>query len=139
MRRLLVVALSGWALAGCAQPPAPPPSILRADLGPDWLRWPPNDGCDGAETAATLPPGTKVDRYGRDTGKFFATPGTSYEARALPYNPAGQAYTVFVVLKPLPVEECKIAAWFGEPGGGMQFKTDESAAQLIADGTLARQ
>jgi len=139
-RGLLLVALS-LSLAACATsgPSPAPQSLLRSDLGPDWLRWPPNDGCDGAEMAATLPPGVKIDRYGRDTGSYFAVPGTPYEARSLPYNPALQPYAVYVVVKPLPVQQCKIAAWFGEPGGGEQFKAAEPAVQLISEGVIARQ
>ena len=137
--RGLLLAVLGLAMSGCATPAARPAAepLLRSDLGLEWLRWPPNDGCDGAETAVTLPPGTRIDRYGRDTGSYFAVLGTPYAARSLPYNPARQPYTVYEVVKPLTVQACKIAPWFGEPGGGGQFKAAEPAAQLKAEGVIA--
>lgn len=140
LRRVLTVAAVALAVAG----PAWAQSTLRADLGAPWivdgkLQWPPNDGCAGDEVAETLPPGTKLDRYGSEGGSYFAVPGTPYEKRALPYDPTKLPYTVYVVEKPLAVLECMIAPWFGEPGGGEQFKAAEPAAQLKAEGVIAPQ
>ena len=135
---ILVVTL----LAGCAQDvqkPAQP--ALRADLTAPWVQngqinWPPNDGCDGTEKSETLPQGTLVDRYGSDYGTFFAQPGTPYEARALPYDTSTLPYHIYIVAQPLTVLECRIAPWFGEPGGGEQYKAPENALQLKAEGVL---
>ena len=138
---VVLVVASG--LAACAPTPPPATSPIRANLAAVWrdaggqLRWPPNDGCADAEKPATLPPGARIDRYGSDHGQFFAVPGTPYQARALPYDPAKLPYTVYVVRQPLPVQECTIAPWFGEPGGGEQFKTAEPAAQLTTEGVIA--
>jgi hypothetical protein len=49
------------------------------------------------------------------------------------------AYTVYVVLQPIEAETCEIAPWFDAPGGGIQFKTAEPAAQLKAEGAIAPQ
>lgn len=140
LRSLLAVA----SLAAVFSVPAAAQSPLRADLGPPWLvdgklSWPPNDGCDGAAHAESLQPGARIDRYGSENGSYFATPGTAYEARALPYDPTKLPYTVYVVKKQFTVQECKIAAWFGEPGGGEQFKANESAAQLRSEGMIDTQ
>ena len=140
-RRILLAALLSIGVIAPLQAQSP----LRADLGQQWrtadgqLRWPPNDGCADAPVKETLPPGTTIDRYGSDFGRFFAVPGTSFEARALPYDPGALPYKVYVVRQPLPVEECKIAAWFDEPGGGEQFKAAEPAAQLVNEGVIAPQ
>jgi Tuberculosis necrotizing toxin len=128
--------------SGCAPTAATPAtgeSLLRPTLSTKWLMWPPNDGCAGAEVADTLQPGTKIDRYGSEGGSFFAVPGTAYDQRALPYQQAGLAYTVYVVRQPLPVQECTIAPWFDEPGGGKQFKAAEPAYKLKAEGVIAPQ
>ena len=127
-----------------AAAPAFAQSPIRADLGPPWLvdgkiQWPPNDGCADAEKPATLPAGMKIDRYGSENGSYFATPGTPYAQRALPYDPAKLPYAIYIVKKPLAVLECRIAAWFGEPGGGEQFKASEPAAQLKAEGVIENQ
>lgn len=125
--------------------PASAQSPINPTLSAEWrdpngqLRWPPNDGCAGTEAAQTLPPGTAIDRYGSENGSYFASPGTPYPARALPDDPAKLPYAVYVVRKPLTVEECTIAPWFGEPGGGVQFKAAEPAAQLKAEGIIAPQ
>ncbi len=118
-------------VAGCSQ------SVLRPTLTAKWLEWPPNEGCAGPEQHETLAPGTGIDRYGSENGSYFSSPGTSYAARSLPYNAARIGYTVYVVLKPLQVDACRIAPWFDEPGGGMQFKTSETAAQLRAEQVIA--
>ena len=140
LHRLLAVA----AVAAVVAAPAWAQSTLRADLGPPYyvngqLSWPPNDGCADAEVTEVLPPGMKIDRYGSENGSYFAVPGTPYEARALPYDPTKLPYTVYEVEKPLKVLECTIAPWFGESGGGKQFKAAEPAAQLKAEGVLKPQ
>ncbi len=142
MRRAMWFAVA-ILLTSCAPPaPAPAPSPIRADLPAEWrdasgrLRWPPNDGCASPERPATLPPGAKIDRYGSDGGSYFAVPGTPYAARALPYDPGKLPYTIYIVRQPLPVQECQIAPWFGEPGGGEQFKAAEPAKRLQAEGVI---
>lgn len=133
LHRLVAVAVLGIV----ATAPASAQSLLNPTLNvTNWLRWPPNDGCAGAEIAETLQPGMRIDRYGSENGRFFATPNTPYAARALPYDPAKLPHTVYVIQKPLTVEECTAAPWFDEPGGGIQFKAAEPAAQLKAEGVI---
>jgi len=84
-----------------------------------------------------IPAGTTIDRYGgEEHGRFFAPLGTPYEARSLPYDRRTEPYFIYEVQKPLPVKACKTAAWFDEPGGGIQYETQEPAAQLKAEGMI---
>ena len=84
--------------------------------------WPPNRGFDGNPTKVILEPGTLIDRYGYDGGTFVSPKGTSYTERALPIGTDQKPYTVFEVVKPIEVQAGKIAPWFGEKGGGIQYE-----------------
>jgi Tuberculosis necrotizing toxin len=132
---LVVVTVLSFMAVACA----PAQSSLNPALSAEWLRWPPNDGCAGVESTETLQPGTIIDRYGSENGSYFASPGTPYAARALSYDPAKSPYNAYVVRKPLEVEECTTAPWFGEPGGGIQFKAAEPALRLKSEGIIASQ
>jgi hypothetical protein len=139
-RRLALAALLALGLAG----PALAQSNLNPDLGKEWfdagdqLRWPPNDGCAAPSVRITLAPGNEIDRYGSDFGRFFATPAVSWDARALPYDKTKMVYSVFVVQKPLEVEACAIAPWFGAPGLGVQFKTLDNVQTMLGAGVLSK-
>lgn len=120
---------------------------LREDLGPEHftetgrLRWPPNDGFASPPQPTTLRPGQVIDRYSTDTGlndrgSFFAPADTPYGARSLPYDEARMQYTRYRVLKPLEAQGGPAAPAFGEPGGGLQYLTPRSTADLIRQGYL---
>ena len=47
-------------------------------------------------------------------------------------------YHTYRVRAPLPVLAGRIAPWFGEPGGGIQFLVDASVGELVAMGVLER-
>jgi hypothetical protein len=104
-RRALLITLLCLGLAA----PALAQSNLNPDLAPEWkdaagqLRWPPNDGCAAAPVKITLAPGTELDRFGSEFGRFFANPGVSWDARALPYDRTKLPYAVYVVQQPLVV------------------------------------
>jgi len=154
--RLTALALAS--LAGCStardvtvQPPpvtAPAPVALqrpaniRPDLAAKWfdasgnLLWPPNDGFAAPPAEATLPPGTLIDRYGSEGGRFFSPAHASYAGRALPYAQDKMPYTVYRVEAPLRVQAGTAAPWFDAPGGAVQYKTEEPAYRLRAQGTL---
>lgn len=133
-------------LAACTPPVAQqsasalPPNI-RPDLAEKWhpngqIMWPPNDGCAAAPVSQTLPTGTLIDRFGSEGGTFFSPRGESYAARAVPYVCSKMAYTVYRVDRPLPVQACRAAPWFDEPGGATQYKTDAPAYKLREAGTI---
>jgi hypothetical protein len=73
-----------------------------------------------------------LDRFGSTGGRFFSPLGAPYSARALPYVCAAQVYTVYRVHGPLEVQSGTAAPWFGEPGGAIQYKSDGTAAELLA-------
>jgi len=85
--------------------PANRPANARPDLSDKWLdakgqyRFPPDDGFWSPPHDATLAPGTVIDRYGFPGGRFLSPVGTSYEARALPYDKAKMPYYRYEVLK----------------------------------------
>ncbi|EJD48746.1 hypothetical protein AURDEDRAFT_162203 [Auricularia subglabra TFB-10046 SS5] len=94
-----------------------------------------------------LEPGMLIDRFGRETGKFFAPAWTPYIQRSLPPlnldTPDGDVtfpfnYHVYEVVKPFNVTSGPIAPAFGQPGQGVQYQTVASAADLVAQGFLKR-
>lgn len=101
--------------------------------------WPTNRGFEGNPTTTTLEPGTLVDRYGGyDGGTFVLPKGTSYTERALPTGTDKKPYTVFEVVKPVEVQAGKIAPWFGEKGGGIQYEFSKKIADLLEQGILRK-
>lgn len=100
--------------------------------------WPPNRGFDGEPVTITLEPGTRVDRYGYDGGYFVSPEGTSYTERALPVGTDKKPYTVFEIVKPVEVQSGKIAPWFGEKGGGIQYEFSNKISELLEQGILRK-
>ena len=95
----------------------------------------PYDGFLGNYRAAeSLQPGTIIDRYGGETGRFFSPAGTSFEARALPAG-SGPLNT-YEVLKPLDVQAGIVAPAFGQPGLGIQYMAPQTVADLIEGGFI---
>jgi uncharacterized Zn-binding protein involved in type VI secretion len=124
--------------------PAVRPDTSSVKYGPDsayqkadgtW-DWPSNGGFDGTPTPETLPVGTRIDRFGGDGGKYLSPEGTPFEQRALAPSSLDDPYTVYQVAKPLPVQSGKIAPAFDQPGGGVQYKTGSSVADLVSKGYL---
>ncbi|WP_007468701.1 TNT domain-containing protein [Segniliparus rugosus] len=81
--------------------------------------------------------GMTLDRYGYPKGGWLAPEGAPFGARGLPPESLGGDYTVYKVGDgPLPpgyrIEESKVAPWFGQPGGGTQYRI------IGPDGDLAR-
>ena len=100
--------------------------------------WPPNRGFDGEPVTTTLQPGTRIDRYGYDGGTFVSPEGTPYSQRALAPGTESKPYTVFEVAKPVEVQGGKIAPWYGEEGGGIQYEFSESISELLEQGILKK-
>ena len=82
--------------------------------------YPPNNGVLGSSGSATLVPGTTIDRFGSDFGRFVSPEGTPFIQRSLPSSSASAPYSVFQVAKPFEVQAGQVAPWFGMPGGGVQ-------------------
>jgi RHS repeat-associated protein len=102
--------------------------------------YPPNNGFAGATTREFLMPGQTIDRFGGSgASRFFSPTGTSEPARALPPGTAGQPLRTFEVVKPFEVDAGTAAPWFGQPGGGSQFRTPVSLETLLKRGILREQ
>lgn len=96
--------------------------------------YPPNGGFVGTPKIVTLKAGTKlVDRYGRDSGSFVSPVNTPLEARALPKMDAAKLkeYHVYEIIKDVENVQAGITApWFGEVGGGTQYKLPKAIKYL---------
>lgn len=105
--------------------------ILRARRGEERFYsddgepiYPPNDGAVGTPEIVTLKAGSViVDRYGKYTGRYVSPKETLYENRALSRRTKKEEYHVYQIVKDIEnVQKAEIAAWFGQPGGGIQYK-----------------
>jgi len=86
--------------------------------------WPENDEFIGTAKDNVLPEGTKLDRLGNEQGTFLAPAGTPLPDRALAPGSNAEVLTEYIVIKPLPVKSGDAAPAFGQPGGGIQFKSN---------------
>lgn len=89
----------------------------------------------------SLPKGTIIDRYGHEFGNFTSplqANGKPYEfvQRAMSniYDP--RTYHQYEVIGDLSVSKGEIAPAFGDVGGGIQYKLDESVNSLIKKNIL---
>jgi filamentous hemagglutinin family protein len=98
--------------------------------------YPGADGFQGKSQPKTLEVGTVIDRFGGDTGTFFAPVGTPLKQRAMAPGAENDQLTKYKILKPLPVDSGAIAPWFDQPGGGTQYKAKLTAKQLIDQGYI---
>lgn len=130
-----------------------PAAYPNAEINPDGTggAYPPNNGSvTGTIKTVQLSKGTVLGRFGYPFGGFLAPPGDALQLRALP--PIGQVtpYVEYVVADPsaLPqgyyIEQSTVAEWFGQPGGGTQFRIvanssgdTGSVAALLQSGYLA--
>ena len=99
------------------------------------VKWPPNDGFLNSGRS-TMVPGTRLDRFGGNGGRFLAPEGTPFGARALPPGAQNSRYSVFEVARPFEVNAGPAAPWFNQPGRGLQYLPDVPVRNLIDDGFL---
>lgn len=95
------------------------------------------EGCHEPGEAVVLEEGTILDRFGTAYGRVFAADGTGFPRRGLPPAHLDSGYRRYRVLRELPVWRAVSAPWFGQPGGGVRYRTMYSAAELVALGYLA--
>ena len=134
----------------------PPAAFLTRWTDPETglYRYPPANGFqlstsgDPILANMTLLPGTKVDRFGSEYGKFISAADAPYSQRALPPTnlngpregdfPYG--YHVYEVKERITVEGGPIAPWFGQPGLGAQFYIGATGniLELLSKGLLER-
>lgn len=103
--------------------------------------WPPGElypeGGADTGTAEVLEPDTLLDRFGTVEGRIFADADTPFERRSLPPEQLISGYRRYRVLRRLPVWRTRSAAWFGQSGGGVRYRAEYPAADLVALGYLA--
>ncbi|MBB5893509.1 glycohydrolase toxin TNT-related protein [Kutzneria kofuensis] len=102
--------------------------------------WPPGElfpegGCDAGE-AVVLEPGAVIDRFGTPEGRVFSADATPFTQRSLPPEHLDAGYHRYRVLAPLPMWQTISAAWFGQTGGGVRYRSVYPAADLVALGFL---
>ena len=112
---------------------------IEGDCSFDWttLKWPDFNGCDGREQSLTFQVGETYDRYGSEKGYFLGDLRNTFDQRSMAAMKPGarcshvfrnrllskeQQYRQYRVLKPFVVKTCKVAPFFGHPGGGIQYR-----------------
>jgi len=100
--------------------------------------WPAADGFLGASKVTVLKPGTLIDRYGSDAGRFASPQGTLFGARGLPSARAGDPYSVFEVQRRTVVKSGTAGPWLDSGGGGIQHILPASVEDLLGSGYLGR-
>lgn len=140
--------------ASVAKMPAAWQAEYRAAEAAGWKKpdgttwWPPNNGGIGTPLQTKLPEGFKLDRYGDEAGSYLSGAGDSIASRAMKELPKGAANIYEVTArgaKRLVVEKSEIAPWFGQAGGGTQYRLVDlanpnakySISDAIQDGLLA--
>ena len=103
------------------------------------LPWPDSAGF-ASSTRQTVSPGTILDRYGSETGRFLGTPGATISQRGMAQGSEAMPYTQYRVLKPLEARVGPAAPVpaFGASGGSTQYLPDRTIEQLVQDGFLER-
>ena len=94
------------------------------------------DGFDGPISEETLKPGMIADRYGHWYGTYMSPFGTPYENRTLAPSSKNSPYNMFKVNKPTDTHSGRMASWFREPGGGIQYKFDSRVLDMLKSGNL---
>lgn len=98
--------------------------------------YPPNDGFSGVVQKITLEAGTLIQRTGELYGRFVAPAGTPTQMLSLPYDKIGQTTTYLQLQQSIEVLAGKVAPWFGQPGGGIQYILETPLDQLIKEGVI---
>ena len=85
-----------------------------------------------------MKPGTRIDRFGSEAGKFVSPEGTPFKMRSLPARNINSPYNVYEVVKPIEVHGGKIAPWFDQTGGGTQYMFKQSISELLEQGIIRK-
>ena len=97
--------------------------------------YPANNGALGKWSREFLMPGTKIDRFGSEFGRYFSPHGTPLNMRALPIGKTGK-YNAYKVLKPFEVQSSTIAPAFGKIGLGKQYLSPVKINVLLKRGII---
>ena len=83
-------------------------------------------------------PGTKIDRYGRNSGTYTSPVGTPDEMRSLIPGTNKNLYNIYEVIKPIEVQSGLIAPAFGQIGFGTQHKLPMKVKDLESKGFIKK-
>ncbi|MCI8589400.1 MAG: glycohydrolase toxin TNT-related protein [Clostridiales bacterium] len=144
-----VVGLIGWgvgaaitavgtAATGSAATAAAPVVQQVAEKASTALQtyYPPNDGFSGAVQKITLEAGTLIQRTGDLVGRYIAPAGTPTQMLSLPYDKIGQPTTILQLQQSVEVLVGRVAPWFEQIGGGIQYQLGTPLDQLISEGII---
>jgi hypothetical protein len=114
--------------------------LVRDGERPEYA-WPPREnwpeGGHEPGEPVVLEEGTVLDRFGDANGRVFAEDGTVFARRSLPPSHRQYGYRRYRVVRSVPAWKAISAPWFGQPGGGVRYRTVYSAAELVVLGHLA--
>ena len=98
--------------------------------------WPGNEGFVNSPNTGVVTPGTLLDRYGSEKGRYLSPIGTPYEQRGIPEG--YKEYHIYEVVEPFEVKEGMASGvpWFNSSRGGYQYKTFERVEDLLARGKI---
>ncbi|WP_263249417.1 glycohydrolase toxin TNT-related protein [Saccharopolyspora rosea] len=100
--------------------------------------WPPAEefpegGVEAGEPVV-LQPDTVLDCLGDGSGRLAFSAATPFSRRSQPPEYAERAYRRYRVMRPLPVWQAATAPWFGQPGGGVRYRTTYPLLDLVSLG-----
>jgi len=132
---------SGEQADGSTGEPTDGPAGEQVQVAAPAYVWPPADtvpeGCSDTGEPELLTSGTVLDRFGTAHGRVFSADGTPFAQRSLPPTDLDAGYRRYRVLRDVPVWRGVSAGWFGQPGGGVRYRSVYSAAELVTLGYLA--
>ena len=85
------------------------------------------------ERNIVLKAGTIVDRYGNQNGNFLSPDGLEKAKRALAYANEKKTRTRYRVKRDVLVDRGIVLPWFGQAGGGEQYKPSAYVKDLPDD------
>jgi len=98
-------------------------------------KYPENGGALGEWTDKTLQIGEKVDRFGNEEGTYFSPEGTPIENRSL-HPLSNRNHNSYEIMKPFNVQSSTVAPYYGQPGGGIQYRSNTSILDLLKGGYI---
>jgi len=103
------------------------------------LPWPKNAGF-ASSTKKRIKPGTILDRYGSETGRFLGEPGATVSQRGMAQGTEKLPYTRYRVVKPFDAQVGPAAPVpsFGASGGSPQILPTKTVKQLVDEEFLER-
>ena len=93
--------------------------------------YPPNDGFAGERYSTTIEKDKILSRFGTPGGTYVSPDGTPFGMRALPGRAEYQIEHRYKVKKPITCEGGLASPWFGQPGGGIQYKLPHSVEWYV--------